>query len=114
MRVSFEHWVPAGLPPTGRLLKRSIFVVCCGLLLIAAPGVQAQDNIHVVGHIVSDSGQAVARATVAVKGTRTGVTSDDNGNFEIAVPSDGTLVVSSVGYISASVKVAGRRSIQVV
>jgi TonB-linked SusC/RagA family outer membrane protein len=80
---------------------------------MAAPRVQAQDIVHVVGHIVSDSGQAIARATVAVKGTREGVTSDDNGNFEIAVPSNGILVISSVGYISTSIKVAGRRSIQV-
>src|SRR5580700_1746814 len=114
MRVSFEHWVPRGLPLTGWLLKSSIFIVCCGLLLMVAPRVQAQDIIHVVGHIVSDSVQAIARATVAVKGTREGVTSDDNGNFEIAVPSNGTLVVSSVGYISTIIKVAGRRSIQVV
>src|SRR5580658_3555607 len=114
MRVSFEHWVPRGLPPTGWLLKRSIFIVCCGLLLMAAPRVQGQDIIHVVGHIVSDSGQAIARATVAVKGTREGVTSDDNGNFEIAVPSNGTLVISSVGYISTTIKVGGRRSIQIV
>ncbi len=70
MRVSFEHWVPGVLPLTGRLLKRSIFIVCCGLLLMAAPRLQAQDTIHVVGHIVSDSGQPVAKATVAVKGSR--------------------------------------------
>ncbi len=114
MRVSFEHWVPRGLPLTGWLLKRSIFIICCGLLLMAAPRVQAQDIVHVVGHIVSDSGQAISRATVAVKGTREGVTSDDNGNFEIAVPSNGTLVISSVGYISTTIKVAGRRSIQIV
>jgi len=114
MRVSFEHRVPGGLSPTGRLLKRSIFIVCCGLLLMGAPRLQAQDNIHVVGHIVSDSGLAIARATVSVKGTREGVTSDDNGNFEIAVSSNGTLVISSVGFISTSVKVAGRRSIQII
>ncbi|HLX65618.1 MAG TPA: carboxypeptidase-like regulatory domain-containing protein, partial [Puia sp.] len=113
MRVSFEHWVPGGLPPTWRLLKRSISMVCCGLLLMAAPRLQAQDIIHVVGHIVSDSGQTVARATVTVRGTRQGVTSDDNGNFEIAVPSNGALVISSVGYISTTIKVGGRRSIQV-
>jgi TonB-linked SusC/RagA family outer membrane protein len=94
-------------------LRRSIFIVCCGLLLMAAPRVQAQDIIHVVGHIVSDSGQAIARATVTVKGSRQGVTSDDNGNFEIAVPSNGSLVISSVGYVSTTIKVAGRRSIQV-
>lgn len=114
MRVSFEHWVPRGLPLPGWLLRSSIFMVCCGLLLIAAPRVQAQETIHVVGHIVSDSGQAVGRATVTVKGTRQGVTSDDNGNFDIAVSPNGTLVISSVGFVSTTIKVAGRRSIQVV
>ena len=114
MRVSFEHWVPRGLPPTGWLLKRSIFIVCCGLLLMAAPRVQAQDIIHVVGHIVSDSGQAVAKATIVVKGGRQGFSSDDNGNFDIAVPSNATLIVSSVGYASSTIKVAGRHTIQIV
>ena len=114
MRVSFEHRVPGRLPLTGWLLKSSIFIVCCGLFLMASPRVQAQNIIHVVGHIVSDSGQAIARATVTVKGTRQGVTSDDNGNFEIAVPANGTLVISSVGYVSATIKVADRRSIQVI
>jgi len=114
MRVSFEHRVPGRLPLTGWLLKSSIFIACCGLFLMASPRVQAQNIIHVVGHIVSDSGQAIARATVTVKGTRQGVTSDDNGNFEIAVPANGTLVISSVGYVSATIKVADRRSIQVV
>ncbi|HUB61692.1 MAG TPA: TonB-dependent receptor [Puia sp.] len=95
-------------------MKSSIFIACCGLFLMASPRVQAQNIIHVVGHIVSDSGQAIARATVTVKGTRQGVTSDDNGNFEIAVPANGTLVISSVGYVSATIKVADRRSIQVI
>jgi TonB-linked SusC/RagA family outer membrane protein len=95
-------------------LKRSIFIVCCGLLLVAAPRVQAQDIIHVVGHIVSDSGQAVAKATIVVKGGRQGFSSDDNGNFDIAVPSNATLIVSSVGYASNTIKVAGRHTIQIV
>jgi TonB-linked SusC/RagA family outer membrane protein len=81
---------------------------------MAAPRVQAQDIIHVVGHIVSDSGQSVAKATIAVKGSRQGFSSDDNGNFDIAVPSNATLIVSSVGYASSTIKVAGRRSIQIV
>jgi TonB-linked SusC/RagA family outer membrane protein len=81
---------------------------------MAAPRVQAQDIIHVVGHIVSDSGHSVAKATIAVKGSRQGFSSDDNGNFDIAVPSNATLIVSSVGYASSTIKVAGRRSIQIV
>ena len=113
MRVSFEHWVPRGLPPTGWPLKRAFFTICCGLIL-AIPRLQAQDLIHVSGHIASDSGQAVVRATIVVKGGKQGTSSDDNGNFDLSVPSNASLVVSSVGYITTVVKVAGRRSIQVV
>ncbi|HTR28008.1 MAG TPA: TonB-dependent receptor [Puia sp.] len=112
MRVSFEHRVPRGLPPTGWPLKRSFLLICCGLVL-AAPRLYAQD-IHVVGHVVSDSGQTVAKATIGVKGGKQGVSSDDNGNFAISVPPNATLIVSSVGYITTSVKVGGRNSIQIV
>ena len=115
MSLLFEHRVPrVPLPLAGRLLRRSFFIVCCGLLLLAAPGLRAQNTIHVVGHIVSDSGQAVVKATVAVKGSKSGVSTDDRGNFEISVPSNATLVVSSIGYVGTSIKVGARNSIEIV
>src|ERR1700722_1675268 len=113
MRVLFKHWVPGVLSLNGQLAKRSIFIVCCGLFLLAASRSQAQTTIHVVGHIMSDSGQPVAKATITVKGTRTGVSSDDNGNFDIQAPADATLTISSVGYTPASIKVAGRHTLQI-
>jgi TonB-linked SusC/RagA family outer membrane protein len=113
MRVLFKHWVPGALSLNGQLAKRSIFIVCCGLFLLAASRSQAQNTIHVVGHIMSDSGQPVAKATIALKGSRSGVSSDDNGNFDIQVPADATLTVSSVGYAPATIKVAGRHSLQI-
>ena len=114
MRVLFKHWVPGVLSLKGQLAKRSIFIVCCGLFLLAAPHSQAQNTpIHVVGHIMSDSGQPVAKATIAIKGSRTGVSSDDNGNFDIQAPADATLTISSVGYAPATIKVAGRHTLQI-
>lgn len=113
MRVLFKHWVPGILSPEGRLAKRSIFIVCCGLFLLAAPRLQAQNTIHVVGHIMSDSGQSVAKATIVVKGSKSAVSSDDNGNFDIQVPADATLTISSIGYAPATIKVAGRHSLQI-
>src|SRR5579863_3448646 len=113
MRVKFERSVPGGLSPTAWLLKRTIFFLCCGLFLMT-PRVQAQEVIHVVGHVTSDSGQAVAKATITVRGTKQGFSSDDNGNFDVAVPANATLVISSVGYASSTIKVAGRRTIDVV
>lgn len=114
MRVSFELWVPGALPLTGRLLRRSIFIVCCGLFILAGPRLQAQNTVHVVGHIVSDSGQAMAQATVLVKGSKSAVTSDDKGNFVIEAPPNSTLIISSIGYTTATIKLAGRSSIDVV
>jgi len=113
MRVLFELWVPGARPLTGRLLRRFIFIVCCGLFLLAAPRVQAQTTIHVVGRVISDSGQPVAKATIVVKGSKSGVSSDDRGNFEIEAPPNGTLIISSVGYASSTINVAGRHSIEI-
>ena len=113
MRVLFKHWVPGVLSLNGQLAKRSIFIVCCGLFLLAASRSQAQTPIHIVGHIMSDSGQPVAKATITVKGTKTGVSSDDNGNFDIQASADATLTISSVGYTPASIKVAGRHTLQI-
>ncbi|HEV3325359.1 MAG TPA: SusC/RagA family TonB-linked outer membrane protein, partial [Puia sp.] len=113
MRVSFELWVPGALPLTGRLLKRSIFIVCCGLLLLAAPRLQAQTTIHVVGRVISDSGQPVAQATIVVKGSKSGVSTDDKGNFVLEAPPDATLIISSIGYTPSTIKLAGRHSIEI-
>src|SRR5436190_11246168 len=70
-------------------------------------------NIRVRGHVTSDSGQVVSRATVQVKGTTTGVSSDDNGNFEVNAPSNGTLVLSAVDYTTQEIRINGRTSINV-
>jgi TonB-linked SusC/RagA family outer membrane protein len=115
MSFLFEHRVLRAISPlAGRLLRRSFFIGCCGLLLLAAPHLRAQNTIHVVGHVVSDSGLAVAKATVAVKGSKSGVSTDDRGNFEITVPSNATLVVSSIGFVGTSIKVGARNSIEIV
>jgi TonB-linked SusC/RagA family outer membrane protein len=114
MRVLFELWVPGELPLTGRLLRRFIFILCCGLLLLAASRVHGQTPIHVVGHIVTDSGQAVAKATIMVKGSKTAVSSDDRGSFEIDAPPNATLIISSVGYAGSTINIGGRHTIQIV
>ena len=97
-----------------RVLRRFIFGVCCGLFLLAGQGLRAQNTIHVVGRVVSDSGQAVSKATIAVKGSSQAVSSDDNGNFDISVPANATLTVSSVGFLPSSIKLGGRANLQIV
>ncbi|MBE7169102.1 MAG: TonB-dependent receptor [Williamsia sp.] len=56
---------------------------------------------------------AVSNATVKVKGTTTGTSTDENGNFSISAPANATLEISSVGFSSTEIKIAGRTSLDV-
>jgi TonB-dependent starch-binding outer membrane protein SusC len=53
---------------------------------------------NVSGKITNKStGEALSQATVAVKGTRTAVQTDANGNFSISAPTGSTLTVTFIG-----------------
>jgi len=59
----------------------------------------AQTGRRVTGVIKDDKGAPLADVTVTVKGSTTGVTTDNTGAFNINVPNaNSVLVVSSVGY----------------
>jgi len=65
-------------------------------------------GINTVSGTVRDHrGQPLAGASVVAKGTTTGTTTDNNGNFIITIPSNAnTLVISSVGYTSQEMDVS--------
>ncbi|MGN0189972.1 MAG: SusC/RagA family TonB-linked outer membrane protein [Candidatus Cryptobacteroides sp.] len=79
------------------------------LMLLAAGSAFAQ-NITVSGNVTdSSTGEAVPFASVHLKGTMTGVSTDASGNYSITVPAgDGTLVFSSIGYRTSEQQIAGR------
>ncbi len=79
-------------------------------LFLTALSVQAQ-TITVKGRVTNESGQAVPSASVTVKGTGNGVTTASDGSFQIPAPSNGTLVVSSVGFGSVEVAIKGRTTV---
>jgi TonB-linked SusC/RagA family outer membrane protein len=70
-------------------------------------------NITVKGRITNETGQAVPSASVTVKGTTTGTTTNAEGNFEISAPSNATLIVSSVGYAAKEISVGGQTTLNV-
>ena len=70
-------------------------------------------NIHVKGHVTSDANQIVARPSVSIKGTATGVTGDDNGDFEINAPGNATLVISAVDFTTQEIRINNRTTINV-
>ncbi|MBG6235857.1 TonB-linked SusC/RagA family outer membrane protein [Pedobacter sp. CAN_A7] len=65
-------------------------------------------NINISGKIIDATGLAVPGATIRVKGTTNGVTTDVNGNFQISAAGNATLQVSSIGFISQELPVNNR------
>jgi outer membrane receptor protein involved in Fe transport len=58
----------------------------------------------------AESGIGLPGATIQVKGTNKGTSSDSNGAFSFEVPAGSTIVVTSIGYIAVE-EVVGNRSI---
>ena len=75
---------------------------------------QAQ-KITVKGSIVDGTGEPLIGATVKVKGDATsGVISDMDGNFQIAVPSEtSSLVITYIGMESKTIKVGKKRQFKI-
>lgn len=80
-------------------MKRALSVISTVLVLVLLHLSAAAQNKTVTGRILDKSGNPVSKATILAKGTSTGTSSDENGNFSLAVPSGvTTLVISSVGF----------------
>ncbi|MBR1576103.1 MAG: TonB-dependent receptor [Bacteroidales bacterium] len=86
------------------------------LLLLGIPALaqgsgQDAGRKTVTGRVLDESGQPVIGAGIMVQGTTQGVATDLDGNFTISVPSNGTLVIQSIGYKTVSIPVNGRNRI---
>ncbi len=69
---------------------------------------------QVSGSISDVNGNPIVGAAVIVEGTTAGTTSDSDGAFTIAVPDNGTITVSYIGYESQSLPVSGRTQFKIV
>lgn len=62
----------------------------------------------------SNTGEPLAGVNVVLKGTTTGVATDVNGKYSLSVPSlNGTLQITSIGYIAQEVPIDGRTTVNV-
>jgi len=82
------------------------------ILSLSLPGL-TQNNIQVKGRVADETGHGVAKASISVKGTTIGATADENGNYEITAPSNGTLVISAINFATQEVKINGRPTLNV-
>ena len=89
-----------------KLLFSALFVLL-GVTLFA-------QNVQVSGVVRESAGDVVTGAAVQLKGSTTVYAMTDAlGNYRISVPSDGTLVVSCLGFKTAEIPVNGRAVINV-
>ena len=92
--------------------KARLFISALFMLLTATLYAQ---NIKVGGTVRDAStGEGVPFASVVVKGTMNGVSSDANGLYSINAPADGTLEFSAIGYKTKDVQIAGNATVNVV
>ncbi|WP_166444544.1 SusC/RagA family TonB-linked outer membrane protein [Dyadobacter bucti] len=71
--------------------------------------------INVAGKVISAADkQGLPGVSILVKGTTTGTVTDGEGNYSISLPGDdGTLVFSSIGFITQEVLIKGRSTVDV-
>jgi TonB-linked SusC/RagA family outer membrane protein len=70
--------------------------------------------VEVRGQVTDESGNPLSDASVTIKGTSKGVTTDATGVFVIAVPSStATLVISYTGYATQEIQVNSRTTINI-
>lgn len=83
-------------------------------VLFSSSLLYAQDRT-VSGNVTSaDDGSPIPGANVLILGTTSGAVTDVDGNYKLAVPSDGaTLVISFIGYESQEVAIGSRSVIDV-
>lgn len=82
-------------------------------LMLFAGSLWAQ-NITVQGRVIDTRGDAVLGAAVIVKGTKSGVSTNETGQYLIKVRPDATLEISSLGMKTVVVDVRNRSTIDVV
>ena len=93
--------------------KKCLTIAFAALFMLFFSFSANAQTIRVQGHVSSENGQPVPKASIVVKGTSTGVTGNDAGDFEIMAPPNGTLVISSVGYSPTEVAINNRTTVGV-
>ena len=111
----------AGFPKRRKILPALLFCsLISGTTIVAAipvDGLSYDSKIinfqQTITGTVSDELGPLPGATVQVKGTSVGVTTDFDGNYSIEADSDAILVVSYLGYATKEVAINGQQTLNV-
>jgi TonB-linked SusC/RagA family outer membrane protein len=87
-------------------------VILC-LILCATSAIGYAQDLNISGTVRDSKSDPVAGASVVVKGTTVGVSTDVSGGYTISAPADATLVFSFLGLATKEEAIAGRGRIDV-
>lgn len=91
----------------------SIAIVCL-VIMLSSEKLSAQGGVSVHGKVIDETGAPMPGTTVQEKGTSNGTTTDINGEYQINVKGDDSvLIFSSVGYNPQEVVVGNQQVIDV-
>src|SRR4051794_22004837 len=80
------------------IIKKMLQAIVLPVLLLITTIAWSQQT-KVTGRVTdAKDGSGLSGASIIVKGTASGVSSDVNGNYSIQAPLNSTLVISSVGF----------------
>jgi TonB-linked SusC/RagA family outer membrane protein len=88
------------------------FLALFAVLMLSGVLASAQDH-SVKGHVTGPDGNSLPGITVQVKGTNTATATNANGQYELSVPSNATLVFTGVGFEEQSIDVGSRTTLDV-
>jgi TonB-linked SusC/RagA family outer membrane protein len=71
-------------------------------------------DVKIAESVSDEKGSALPGVTVKLKNGIIGTVTDANGKFELTVPEDGVLVVSSIGYVTREVVVSKTEALNIV
>jgi TonB-linked SusC/RagA family outer membrane protein len=99
-----------------KVLRKSplTYQVLTGNLVVVTARLVDVGDVRISGKVSSAAGDVLAGASVKVKGTTMGTSTDVSGNFTLVVPEEATLVISYIGYQEQEVSVSGRTQFSIV
>ena len=89
-------------------MLKKMWCLLAVLLFGSGVWVHAQ-TVDVTGRVTDERGQPIANASVIIKGTQRGTTTNEDGRFSLPIPAGGptTLSISSIGYVTQDVTTTG-------
>jgi Ca-activated chloride channel family protein len=93
-------------------MKKLLMLIAPVLIVLVA--FRPVKSYTISGTVTDATGQPVARASVMVKGTTIGTSTDFKGFFKLSVPDNGnTLIISAVGFDTKEISVNGKTSVSI-